>query len=143
MPPKEEILKEIFTVLGDAGYEALYSVIDTEVEAAIAYERTREVKRATRALYEAKVKDEVIIQLLHDYWNIGKNQAIEALRVEKTVNMPTMVLITYLQSQGYKTSDIKEFMKYNNVKEQLENDPSLWMLSNSPAKLIKAVEGNK
>ena len=54
-----------------------------------------------------------------------------------------MVLITYLQSQGYKTSDIKEFMKYNNVKEQLENDPSLWMLSNSPAKLIKAVEGNK
>ena len=79
MPPKEEILKEIFTVLGDAGYEALYSVIDNEVEAAIAYERTREIKRATRALYEAKVKDEVIIQLLHNYWNIDKNQAIEAL----------------------------------------------------------------
>lgn len=140
---KEEILKKIIAVLGDAGREAFYSIINNEVEEAVAYERKREIKRATEALYEAKVKEEVIIQLLHDYWKIDEYQAIEALRVEKTVNSPKKVLLTYLQRQGYKTSDIKEFIRNNNVEKQLENNPSLWKLSNAPEKLMKAIEENK
>lgn len=140
---KEEILKKIISVLGDAGREAFDSIINNEVEEAVAYERKREIKRAAEALYEAKVKEEVIIQLLHDYWKIDEYQARETIRVEKTVNSPKKVLITYLQRQGYKTSDIKEFIRNNNVEKQLENNPSLWKLSNSPEKLMKAIQENK
>lgn len=140
---KEEILKKIIAVLGDAGREGFYSIIDNEVEEAVAYERKREIKRVTEALYKAKVEEKVIIQLLHDYWKIDDHQAIEALRLEKTVNSPKKVLITYLQRQGYKTSDIKEFVKNNNVEKQLEKNPSLWKLSSSPEKLMKAIEKNK
>lgn len=140
---KEEILKKIISVLGDAGREAFDSIINNEVEEAVAYERKREIKRAVEALYEAKVKEEVIIQLLQDYWKIDEYQAREALRVEQTVKSPKKVLITYLQRQGYKTSDIKEFIRNNNVEKQLENNPSLWKLSNSPEKLMKAIEENK
>lgn len=140
---KAEFLKMIVAALGDAGREALYSIINDEVEEAVAYERKREIKRATGALYEAKVKEEVIIQLLYDYWKIDKYQALEALRVEKTVNSPMKVLITYLRRQGYKTSDIKEIIRNNNVEKQLENNPSLWKLSDSPEKLMKAIEENK
>lgn len=140
---KVEILNKIIAVLGDAGREAFDAIINNEVEEAVAHERKREIKRATGALYETKAKEEVIIQLLQDYWKIDKYQAIEALRVEKTVNSPRKVLITYLQRQGYKTSDIKEFIRNNNVEKQLENNSSLWKLSNSPEKLMKAIEENK
>lgn len=140
---KNEGFKEIIAFLGDARREALDSIINNEVEEALANERKREIKRATGALYEAKVKEEVIIQLLHDYWKIDIHQAIEALRVEKTVNSPKKVLITYLQRQCYKTSDIKKFIRDNNVEKQLENNPSLWKLSNSPEKLMEAIKENK
>lgn len=139
---KEDLLKKIIGFLGDAGRETFYSIIDNEVEEALARERNLEIKRATKALYEAKVKDGVIIQLLHDYWKIGENQAREALRIERTVNTPKKVLITYLQSKGYKPSYIKEFVINNNVEKQLESDPSLWELSNSPEKLMKAIQKN-
>lgn len=140
---KEEFLKKIIAVFGDIGREAFESIINNEVEEAVAYERRREIKRATEALYEAKVKEEVIIQLLHDYWKIDEYQAIEVLRIEKTVNSPKKVLITYLQRQGHKTPDIKEFIRNNNVENQLENNPSLWKLSSTPEKLMKAIEENK
>jgi SOS response regulatory protein OraA/RecX len=140
---KEGILKKIIEIFGEAGREAINSIIDNEVEEAVARERKREIERATKALYEAKVKEEVIIQLLQDYWMIDKYQAKEATRIERTIKSQKKVLINYLQSQGYKNSDIREFMKTNNVEKQLENNQSLWRLSNSPAKLLKAVEENK
>lgn len=140
---KEELLKKIIGVLGDAGREAFNSILNDEVEEALAFERNREIKRATGALYEAKVKEEVIIQLLYDYWNIDKHQAIEAIRIEKTVNSPKKVLINYLRGLGYKTSDIKEFIRSNDVEKQLENNLALWKLSSSPEKLMKTVEKNK
>ncbi|NRT75151.1 hypothetical protein [Clostridium beijerinckii] len=139
---ENEILKKIIVVLGDSGREAFNSIIDNEVEEALAYERKHEIKRATKALYEAKVKEDVIIQLLHDYWKIDEYQAREVLRIERTVNAPKKVLITYLQSKGYKTSYIKEFVRNNNVEKQLESDSSLWKLSNSPEKLMKAIQEN-
>ncbi len=139
---KQEILKHIIAFFGDVGRDAFYSIINNEVNEAVASERKREIKRATKALYEAKVKEEVIIQLLHDYWKIDEYQAKEVLRIEKTISSPKKVLITHLQRQGYKSSEIKEFIEKNNVEKQLENNSSLWKLSNSPEKLMKAIEEN-
>lgn len=143
LPSKDEILNKTIAFLGDTGCEVFYSIIKNEVEEAVASERKLEIKRATKALYEAKVKEEVIIQLLHDYWKIDEYQAREAFRIEQTVNSPKKVLITYLQKQGYTTSYIKEFVRNNNVEKQLENNPFLWKLSNSPEELMKAIEDNK
>lgn len=143
MPSKDEVLDQVITFFGDVGREAFYSIINDEVEMRLEYERKSEIRRATGALYEAKVTDKVIIQLLHDYWHIDKYRAAEALRVEKTVNKPIKVLVTYLKSQSYKHSGIRKFMRNNNVEEKLENNISLWKLSNSPGKLMKAVEERK
>lgn len=140
---KEEAFKKIITFFGETGREALDSIINKEVEEALACERKREIKRAIKVLCEAKVNEEVIIQLLNDYWKIGEYQATEAIRVEQTVNIPKKVLITYLKRLGYKTSDIKEFIRNNNVEKQLENNPSLRKLTNSPAKLMTVLEKNK
>lgn len=141
LPSKEVAIKLIIDVLGDAGREVLNTIIDNEVDEALAYERKFEVKRAIKAFYEAKVEDKVIIQLLHDYWKISEYSAMEALRIEKTVNNPRKVLIKYLQNQGYKNSYIREFIRNNNVEKQLENNPSLWKLS--PEKLVKKIEENE
>jgi hypothetical protein len=140
---KEETWENIKAFLGDVRREAVQTYINDKVEAALVIERKREIQRATAALYEAKVEVKLIIQLLQDHWNINKSQATEALRVEKTVRSPMKVLRTYLQSQGYGNNDAIEFLKKNFVKQQLENDPSLWKLSNSPAKLMKVVKENK
>lgn len=140
---KEDFLKKIIETFGDVGRGAFNSIIDDEVEKALAYERNREIKRATKALYEAKVEGEVIIKLLHDYWKIDKYQAAEALRVEKTVNSPIKLLIAYLRTKGYETPYIKEYIRNNNVEKQLDNNPALWKLANSPEKLMKAIEENK
>ena len=140
---RDEILNKIIAFLGDAGRKEFYSIIDNDVKDALASERKLEIKRATKALYEAKVKDEVIIQLLHDYWKIDEYQAREAFRIEQTVNSPKKALITYMQKQGYTTAYIKEFVRNNNVEKQLESNASLWKLSNSPEKLMKAIENNK
>ena len=131
---RDEILNKIIAFLGDAGRKEFYSIIDNDVKDALASERKLEIKRATKALYEAKVKDEVIIQLLHDYWKIDEYQAREAFRIEQTVNSPKKALITYMQKQGYTTAYIKEFVRNNNVEKQLESNASLWKLSNSPEK---------
>lgn len=139
---KEEIWKNIKAFFGDAGHEALQSVINDEVEATLVDERINEIACATAALYEAKVEEKVIIQLLHDHWKIDKSQATEVLRVEKTVESPMNVLRKYLRSQGYKNIDIIKFMRNNNVRKQLENSLTLWKLSYSPARLMKAVEEN-
>lgn len=140
--PKAEAWENIKTFLGNSAREAIQSYINDEVVAVLVDERINEIARATAALYEAKVEEKVIIQLLQDHWKINKSQAIEALRVEKTVENPIKVLRTYLQSQGYKNIDIIKFMKKNFVRQQLESNPSLWKLSNSPAKLKKNVEEN-
>lgn len=139
----KKLLKEIFEEFGDARRDALNAIINDEVEEALTYAKKNEIKRATAALYEAKVKEDVIIKLLLNYWKIDKYQALEALRIEKTVKSPKKMLIKYLQRQGYNASDIKEFIKNNDIEKQLENNPILWKLSNSPERLIKVLEQNR
>lgn len=102
----EDFLKKIIGFLGDAGREVFNSIIRNEVEDALARERKFEIKRAIKTLYEAKVKEEVIIQLLHDYCKISEYQAREAFRVERTVNSPQKLIKTYLKSKGHKISYI-------------------------------------
>lgn len=137
---KEDFLDKIIGFLGDVGRETLDSIISDDVDKALANERNREIKRAARALYEVKVEEEVIIQMLHNYWKINENEAKEALRVEKTVYSPKRLLITYLQGQGYKPSYVREFIESKDVEKKLENNPTLWKLSNSPEELIEAIE---
>lgn len=141
MLSKEELLKKVVEFLGDMGRDAYNAIIDKEVDDALAREAKRGIKRATQILFETKVKEEVIINLLCDCWQISESSAREAIRVEKTVNSPTKALIDYLKGDGYKTQDVKNFIESNNVKQLLENNPTLWKLS--PEKLMKVIEENK
>ena len=134
---KVEIIEKIVSFLGETGRDAFASIIDDEVTEAVQREKKREIKNATAALYEAHLKDDVIIQLLQKYWKLEKFQAIESLRTEKTMNAPRKALIAFMREQGYKDLEIKDFVKANRVEEKLEANSTLWQLT--PAKLMKEV----
>jgi DNA-directed RNA polymerase delta subunit len=134
---KVEFIERIVSFLGETGRDVFESIIDDEVTEAVQQEKKREIKNATAALYEAHLKDIVIIQLLQKYWNLEKYQAIESLRIEKTVKAPIKNLIAFMREQGYKTLEIKDFVKVNRVEEKLEANSTLWQLT--PEKLMKEV----
>lgn len=134
---KIEVIEKIVSFFGESGRDVLASIINDEVNEAVQREREREIKYATAALYEAHLKDDVIIQLLQKYWNLEKYQAIESLRIEKTVKAPKKNLINFMREQGYKTLEIKDFIKANRVEEKLEANSTLWQLT--PEKLMKEV----
>lgn len=134
---KVEFVERIVSFLGETGRDVFASIIDDEVTEAVQREKKREIKNATAALYEAHLKDVVIIQLLQKYWNLEEYQAIESLRIEKTVKAPIKNLIAFMREQGHKTLEIKDFVKVNRVEEKLEANSTLWQLT--PEKLMKEV----
>lgn len=139
----EEIYKKSCEYFGDTARDVINLRIEEEVNMVLSVERKKEVSRATSALYSVKLSDEIIVRLLKDYWKINKVEAIEALRVEKTIKNPMRVIRTYMQQQGYTNVEIRSFLFENDVKAKLEAKSTLWKLSKSPAKLIKALKGDE
>lgn len=140
MQKTKDFIKDFRAVLGDAGIEAFNSVINNEVAEALAFERKRQNKRIVKTLYEAKVDEKEIIKLLHEYWELEEHEANELLRIVKTVDTPLKLLRAYLQQEGYKPLEIREYIEKNNIKNKLESNSTLWKLSTSPEKLMKEVE---
>lgn len=87
-------------------------------------------KKMVAALYDAKLKDEMIIQLVIKYYPITKSDAQELLRIEKNIMHPCRELENYLMNE--KVMSHKQAVEYiinNNVVEILENNNTLWKLS--------------
>ncbi len=134
---KEEILKKIIAVLGDAGREGFYSIINNEVKEAVAYERENGIINTAAALKDAKVNEEDILTFLQKHWNIYRDEADDYLRVK----YPYRELESYLAKRGLNSDAVENFMKSNMVRIKLRHNPILWKLS--PEKLMKAIEEYK
>ena len=87
-------------------------------------------EKMVAALYDAKLKDEMIIQLVIKYYPITKSKAQELLRIEKNVMHPCRELENYLMNEEVMSQEqAVEYIRNNNVVEILENNKTLWKLS--------------
>jgi len=99
------------------------------------------VEKTTSTLFEAHVKDETIITLMHKHWGITENDANIYLQRERTIHYPIRSLKTFLASQGFYPSEIEDYIIKNRVFSKLRRDRDLWKLT--PAKLSDAVKENE
>ena len=90
------------------------------------------------ALYEAKVQDDEIIRVVNEYWGIDKGECLDRLLWEKK-EACVRAIKHQLQLQGLSSQEISNFMLENKVRIKLRHDNTLWLLKNSPLKLIDLV----
>ena len=132
----KEILDKLTSFIDETGKDIINKYLRNEIEEALEFERKKELKLVTKALYEANDNEDVFIKLLNDNWGMDRAQARELYRLEKNVKQPKRVLIRHLQNEGYENSYIMNFMKKYNVEEKLKNDPTLCKLTKKPSDLI-------
>jgi len=93
----------------------------------------------TSALYDAKVKDDVILKMLQKYWGLTENEARERLRIEKTIQHPCNMLAEYLMNEeAMSREEADRFIFSHGVVEILRSEPGVWKLS--PKELLEKVK---
>lgn len=97
------------------------------------------IQNTVAILYESKVDDEEIYNLLNKYWRIPRDDAIERLFYEKS-QAPLRELKLFLKMRGLSSKEIQKFMISNNVLMKLKKNPELRELRQKPDKLMKAVK---
>ena len=112
-------------------------VIEREKEEAISYTINSDIDKAIKTLYEAGVSDENIINLVHKYWGISREEILERYACAKK-SVALKSLCEYLKSINYSDKKIDEFIRTNNIRQQLK-DPKFWPLWKKPEKLYKAL----
>ena len=133
----EEFGKDILADVRDSARNA----IDERINEAVIKANVEGIAITAAALYEARVEDTVIINLLQKHWHIDGDEATEVLRYERTVKCPIRDLRAYLTGQGLNSRDLNVFMTKNKVGIKLRHDPNLW--KKTPAELIDAVKENE
>jgi hypothetical protein len=96
------------------------------------------ISNTVAALNEAHVADAIICGLLQKYWSMNRDEALEALRKERTVDLPFRTLREYLMGQGLSSKAIEDFMRLYRVRSKLSRNSELWKLP--PEKLEKEVK---
>lgn len=113
------------------GFNKAYSFIQEGIRDSVQkHEDEIGSEKMVAALYDAKLKDEMIIQLVIKYYPITKSKAQELLRIEKNVMHPCRKLENYLMNEEVMTQEqAVEYIRNNHVTEILENNNTLWKLS--------------
>jgi len=137
MSSSKEIFKGSLAFVRDTARNA----IEEKINDAVIDANFDGIVKTAAALYEAGVKDTVIINLLQKHWHIDEDVATEVLRIERTVEYPSRALRADLTGQGLNSRDLRAFMTKNKVRIKLNHDPKLWKLT--PAELIDAVKENE
>lgn len=103
-------------------------------------ERDMGIMLTTSALYDAKVKDDVIIRMLQKYWSLTEADARERLRIEKTIQHPCVALADYLMNtEALTKEEADEYIFSHGVVDYLRSEKGAWKLS--PQELLKEIEG--
>ena len=113
------------------GFNKAYSFIQEGIRDSVQkHEDEIGSEKMVAALYDAKLKDEMIIQLVIKYYPITKSKAQELLRIEKNIMHPCRELESYLMNEEVMTQEqAVEYIRNNHVIEILENNNTLWKLS--------------
>lgn len=139
MKPLSEIFLKVGVVLKDEAIKQFENYINEEVQEAVACERINGILNTIIALCDAGVKEAEIYRLLAEYFGIdSRSEATEYIKQGRTVEFPYRNLKAYLLKQGFDRISMVKFMRSNNVRNKLENNPKLCELSIE--KLKMAVE---
>jgi len=99
--------------------------------------RNNERKLVTSALYEAKVKDNEILQVLMKVCNVDKDEAMNDFRNEKFILSPCRELYQYLVlEKGFDDHDADVFI-HKRARSALARNTELSKLS--PAKMFDTI----
>lgn len=116
--------------INQAGEKAFSEAIEIGIENTIA------------TLYDAKVSDKEILRVVSEHWGIASKEVEDRLIWEKQ-QTTIRSLKQYLRLQGYSASDIEHFMQENEVAIHIRNNHNLWKMSDTPEKLIIAIQSEK
>lgn len=90
------------------------------------------------ALYNAEVKDEVILREMNAVWGISKDEATKRLLFVKG-SCAIEALKQHFRLQGWSESEIQHYMISSNASSIIRHDHELWKLASQPEKLYKAI----
>jgi hypothetical protein len=108
-------------------------------DAVINNEREVGIMLTISALYDAKVKDEVIIRMLQKYWGLQEMDARERLRIEKTIQHPCVEVADYLMNREALTQEeADDYIYSHRVVDYLRTEKNAWKLS--PEELLKSID---
>lgn len=125
---------------GDLIQRAGLFALDTVRESVADAGRDVGIMRTTSALYDAKVKDDVIIRMLQKYWSLTEADARERLRIEKTIQHPCVALADYLMNTDALTKEeADDYIFSHGVVDYLISEKGAWKLS--PQDLLKRIDG--
>lgn len=120
--------------------ESLREGAQRQADEQVDEERDFGIMKTTSALYDAKVKDDMIIRLLQKHWGLTITEARERLRIEKMIQHPCTELADYLMDTEAMTLDeANDFIFDNDIPEYLKRNKGAWKLS--PQELLKEIEG--
>lgn len=129
-------LKDLGFTLAETPKEVLAKIIEEECTNAYSVGYETGIGNAVSALYEAKVNDDEIINLLQKYWKLTRNEATKRLLSEKRF-APSRSLRRYLELQGLSDLDIRSFFIKNKVAKKLRENPEFLKLYDNPEKIMK------
>lgn len=106
-------------------------IIYKQRKVAVEKQKQKDIVAAIVALCDVGITEEKKLHnLLHEHFHIDSRTEIDSyVRVAKTVNFPLNKLRNYLKQKGYTLLETQNFIKSKHVKEKLEGDPQLCMLS--------------
>lgn len=129
---KAKFLK-ILDGLGETVVKAIEEHYSVVVENAVDRERDFGIQKMVESLLDLKVEDEKIISSLGKYWEMNTQEAVEAVKIIKTIVHPKNKLKHYMKVEGYTDVEIRKFITMYYVGPELRNNHELWKLS--PAEL--------
>ena len=142
MKPISEIFLKVGVVLKDEAINQFENYINEEVRKAIADEKINGIINTITALCDAGIKESEIYRLLAEHFGIdSRSEATEYITQGRTIEFPYRKLKAYLLIQGFDRISMIKFMRSNNVREKLENNPKLCELSVEKLK-IAVEKGN-
>ena len=143
---KAEAVRDFFInggkMIGNLAISLYGKTLDVAGENAFADAIEIGITNTITALYNADVKDEVILREMNAVWGIGKEEAIERLVWIKG-NCAIEALKQHLRLQGMDDSEIRQFMLTTHAAHTIRNNHDLWKLKNSPDRLYKAINDKK
>lgn len=143
---KAEAVRDFFInggkIIGNLAISLYGKTLDVAGENAFADAIEIGITNSITALYNADVKDEVILREMAAVWGISKDEAIDRLLIVKG-NCAIEALKQHLRLQGWDDAEIRHFMISTHAAHTIRNNHDLWKLKNSPDKLYKAITDKK
>ncbi len=125
--------------IGNIVIDTTRDTIQRHEDMMIQDEKNRGIFILTQVLLEMKIKDEMIILMIHKYYGLSELEAEEIMISERTINTPCQELETYLvRSEGYTRDEAVNFIFDKGFPNLLRENKTFWKLT--PEQLLTKIK---